>query len=176
MLCKAYLHHAWNSPDLILKLWDTVKFGLNEYCGKRSRPFFLMFQLMLQAASDGNQNFSCHIDEWMCDFLQKIVPENSRYFQWMETAIDFLFKFYFRIPMIRQWLIANPESWEFIHNWNEKNKEPPAIEIGSKNKSYVVLCKPGEGSHKQKDNEIRFNPNKNKVLYYYRHSTLGMMR
>jgi hypothetical protein len=53
-LCKAYIHNAWNSPDLIQKLWDTVKFGLGEYCGKRSRPFFLLFQLMLQAANDGN--------------------------------------------------------------------------------------------------------------------------
>jgi hypothetical protein len=40
----------------------------------------------------------------------------------------------------------------------------------------VVLTKPGEGSQKQKDNEIRFNPNKNKVLYYYKHTTLGIMR
>jgi hypothetical protein len=80
----------------------------------------------------------------MCDFLQKIVPENSRFFAWMETAIDFLFKFYSRIPMIRQWLIANPESWEFINNWNDKNREPPAVEINSKNKQYLVLYKPGD--------------------------------
>ena len=94
----------------------------------------------------------------------------------METAIDFLFKFYSRISMIRQWLIANPESWEFINNWNDKNRDPPAAEINSKNKQYVVLFKPGEGYQKQKDNEIRFNPNKNKVLYYYRHTTLNLMR
>ena len=61
----------------------------------------------------------------------------------METAIDFLFKFYSRIPMIRQWLIANPESWEFINNWNDKSREPPAVEINSKNKQYLVLCKNG---------------------------------
>ena len=61
----------------------------------------------------------------------------------METAIDFLFKFYSRITMIRQWLIANPESWEFINNWNVKSREPPAVEINSKNKQYLVLCKNG---------------------------------
>ena len=61
----------------------------------------------------------------------------------METAIDFLFKFYFRIPMIRQWLIANPESWDFINNWNDKNREPPSAEINTKNKTTVVLTKQG---------------------------------
>lgn len=57
-----------------------------------------------------------------------MIPTNARYYAWMETAIDFLFKFYYRIPMIQQWLSANKEAWEFTSNWVEKNREPPSVD------------------------------------------------
>jgi len=92
----------------------------------------------------------------------------------METAMDFLFKFYFRMPIVRQWLIDNNDSWEFIMNWCEKNKDPPMLENNKQNRQYLVLSK--ENISKIRENEIRFNSTKNKVLYYYRHSQFELMK
>jgi len=46
-LCKAYLHHCQGDEPLIIKLWKTINFGLNEYEHTQARPYFQLFYYLM---------------------------------------------------------------------------------------------------------------------------------
>lgn len=43
----------------------------------------------------------------------------------MEYAIDYVWRLYTRVPLVRQWMIANVETWSFLADWLCQYKEPP---------------------------------------------------
>jgi len=42
-ICKAYMHHAIADDSLVVKLWESVKYGLNEYEHHKIRPYLILF-------------------------------------------------------------------------------------------------------------------------------------
>jgi len=99
-----------------------------------------------------------------------VIAENQRIFQWMEVIFDFVFKMYSRISFVRKWMQEHHEVWEYLGEWLERNKEPPA-QYGSQqagtskmNKQRGVKLNPG-----------RYDKQKNLVLYYYRSTIFNSM-
>jgi hypothetical protein len=63
-------------------------------------------------------------DKLYAEFM-KIIKKNVGYFQWMEQAVDFVWKLYTRVASARTWFQNNLEEWEFLLWWSQHNKEPP---------------------------------------------------
>jgi hypothetical protein len=63
----------------------------------------MLFYHMLLAANDGNPLCLEQYERWMFEYLTKHLHRNSKYFQFMELQLDFVFKIYYRIPLIKKW-------------------------------------------------------------------------
>lgn len=46
-LVKAYLHHSYKEDAITCKLWDTIKYGFDEYEHHKQRPFFYLFECLI---------------------------------------------------------------------------------------------------------------------------------
>lgn len=43
------------------------------------------------------------------------------FYQWMEVVIDWVIKVAFRLPLMREWMQANPEKWTYLIDWLKEN-------------------------------------------------------
>ena len=44
----------------------------------------------------------------------------------MEYAIEFVWKLYSRVKVVRQWMSENQPVWSYLEEWVSRYKEPPA--------------------------------------------------
>lgn len=173
-LCKAYLHHSFRADDTVQKLWETVVYGLKEYEHNKCRPFFTLFQVLMESAQE-SKFVEVHSEALLTEFFRKLIGQNMRYFQWMEYAIDFVWKMYTRVPFVRAWMQQNIEAWTFLSDWLDKNKEPPLQYqhggVGQQQNVYR-MNKTRNGVL----NGQRFNKQLNQVLFYFRQTCLNHMK
>lgn len=86
----------------------------------------------------------------------------------MEYAIDYVWRLYTRVPLVRQWMQANVESWSFLADWLGKYKEPPVqymTGMGMQGQQIRMNKTRGQDGHL---NGERFNNKQNQVNYFYR--------
>lgn len=105
-LAKAYMHVNYYDQEGASKLWDLVKSGLGDYDADKLRPFLVLFQHMLEAQE--SPPFSMQYEKWLAEFVGFSLQQNAKYFQWMETVIDWIIKVCFRYPHVLNWFSSNP--------------------------------------------------------------------
>jgi hypothetical protein len=122
-LCHAYMHHAQDFDELILKLWKTIQFGCQcmEYEHTKVRPYFELFFWLIQMKT---KFVDSQVDLLMTHFV-KLITANKQFYQWMEAGCDFVWKLYTRIPLCQRWFAQNPQKWEELFSWLDKNRTPP---------------------------------------------------
>ena len=106
-LSRAYIFHACADPELLNKLWEVVEYGLSEYDGVEVRPFLMLFQQLLQAANDGYPLFKQRMPFMLHNYFGKILKRNACFFQFMEMNLEFVFKVYNRLPLVRSYMQEN---------------------------------------------------------------------
>lgn len=69
-LCKAYLHHTQNDDGIIIKLWKTVQYGMNEYEHNKMRPYFQLFFYIMKSNS---QFLESNFEKLMAEFIKHLL-------------------------------------------------------------------------------------------------------
>ena len=77
---------------------------------------------------------------WLQEFFEKVVRENLAYYQWMEIVTDWVIKVAFRMPLMREWMQNNLNSWDFMIEWFKQNLDAPMPQY--ERNSLVRLNKP----------------------------------
>jgi hypothetical protein len=81
----------------------------------------------------------------------------------MEYAIEFVWKLYSRVKVVRQWMSENQPVWSYLEEWVSRYKEPPADNnmMQSVQQTNLRLNK----SRRGKMNAQRYNKTQNLMLH-----------
>ena len=131
------------------------------------RSFFILFQHCIEAAALGNLVLAHHVPIWLDRFFKKIEQEMQPFYLWMEVALDWIVKVAFRVPMVRDWMKANLETWQYLIDWTKVNQDLP---LASDRNMY--LTKPRSTA---RSNNIR-NKVRTQALNFYRRHGLVMIK
>ena len=172
-LAKAYVIHAFYDQAGVQKLFNVVAQGINEYDFDKIRPSLVLLQVMMEAAQEGNSLFAKEIYKsgMLEDFFGKVVLQQTYFYQIMECIIDWVIKVSLRIPMMREWMEANSNSWTYLIDWLKKNPSPP---MGQQYGRQSVLL--NKSDNPSQCGMYRFNSRRNSALSFYRKNCLIQLK
>lgn len=125
-VARAHCHYASHDPDLVTELFRTVQTGLEQHDYDGVRPFLCLFEVLLETT---HANFVSKRKEWLEQFMD-VVERNARYYKWMETVLEFIFKIVSKQPAVRDWFYANPAKWRCLTDWARQQGPPHPAQAG----------------------------------------------
>ena len=88
----------------------------------------------------------------------------------MEQACDFLWKLYTRLPQCQRWIAQNPQKWEELYLWLDKNRQPPYYANHMPQYAQKGSVRMWKSRHPviNKEADRRYDHIQNNALYLYR--------
>ena len=125
-LSQAYVHYSFYNADHCHRLMEVIEHGLQKYDYDKIKPFLILFQHLLEQAH-ASPVINQMAEQWIKDFFETMLLQQVVCYQLVEVVTDWVIKVAFRLPLMRDWMRANPKSWSYLIDFFKLNPEPPML-------------------------------------------------